>query len=151
MYLFYRDIAAHKNKLKSNSAFKPVRMTSADRRFRYQKVIDKLKVEANKLRKAANSGNPTRPTVQQSARIKSSRQPGQQSASGERSVVVTFSTGERDLVSQQNYRPETAVPICQGCHAAPSEYMCSLCKDQWYCSRECQVNDWEQHSECCSN
>ncbi len=132
-------------------------MTGADRRFRYQKVIDKLKVEANKLRKAANSGNHARPPVQQSVKnkSKSSKQPTatKQPASGERSVVVTFSTGEKDLVTQQNYRKETPfqAPICQGCHAAPSEYMCSICKDQWYCSRECQLNDWGEHSEFCTS
>lgn len=131
-------------------------MTTADRRFRYQKVIDKLKTEANKLRKAANSGNPSRPAVQQSARSKSSRRPAQNAAAtttGERSVVVTFSSGRREVVTQQNYRPESPVqgPICQGCHSAPSEYMCSICKDQWYCSRECQLKDWDEHSEFCSN
>ncbi|XP_036151072.1 zinc finger MYND domain-containing protein 10 isoform X2 [Monomorium pharaonis] len=30
-----------------------------------------------------------------------------------------------------------------------SKKRCSRCKDAWYCSRECQVKDWENHKNIC--
>lgn len=36
--------------------------------------------------------------------------------------------------------------LCQ----EPSEKRCSRCKEVWYCSRECQVKDWENHKSTCN-
>ncbi|KAL0123225.1 hypothetical protein PUN28_007675 [Cardiocondyla obscurior] len=35
--------------------------------------------------------------------------------------------------------------LCQ----EPSKKRCSRCKEVWYCSRECQVKDWENHKNIC--
>jgi len=39
-------------------------------------------------------------------------------------------------------------PICAKC-GAPAEKRCSRCKNEWYCSRECQVDAWEGHKTVC--
>ncbi|KAF5279953.1 hypothetical protein FQA39_LY18174 [Lamprigera yunnana] len=42
------------------------------------------------------------------------------------------------------------VPQCQGCNQKPAQFVCAGCGNQWYCSRECQVVAWDEHSEVCS-
>merc|ERR1711959_762120 len=39
-------------------------------------------------------------------------------------------------------------PKCAKC-GAPAEKRCSRCKNEWYCSRECQVEAWPGHKELC--
>ncbi|KYN04629.1 PREDICTED: zinc finger MYND domain-containing protein 10 [Cyphomyrmex costatus] len=36
--------------------------------------------------------------------------------------------------------------LCQ----EPSKKRCSRCKEVWYCSRKCQVKDWENHKNICN-
>ncbi|XP_011159606.2 zinc finger MYND domain-containing protein 10 [Solenopsis invicta] len=38
---------------------------------------------------------------------------------------------------------------CLVCQEA-SKKRCSKCKEAWYCSRECQVKDWENHKNICN-
>ncbi|CAL8129831.1 unnamed protein product [Orchesella dallaii] len=45
---------------------------------------------------------------------------------------------------------QEAVPICQGCNLSRAQFVCAGCANQWYCSRECQVAAWDEHSEICS-
>ncbi|XP_068085188.1 uncharacterized protein [Anabrus simplex] len=42
------------------------------------------------------------------------------------------------------------VPECQGCHQRAAQFVCAGCGNQWYCSRDCQVSAWDDHSEVCS-
>uniref|UniRef100_A0AAR5PDX6 THAP-type domain-containing protein n=1 Tax=Dendroctonus ponderosae TaxID=77166 RepID=A0AAR5PDX6_DENPD len=42
------------------------------------------------------------------------------------------------------------VPQCQGCNQQPAQFVCAGCGNQWYCSRDCQVAAWDDHSELCS-
>nr|CAH7712564.1 unnamed protein product [Callosobruchus chinensis] len=42
------------------------------------------------------------------------------------------------------------VPMCQGCNQKPAQFVCAGCGNQWYCSRDCQVSAWDEHSEVCS-
>ncbi|VEN39359.1 unnamed protein product [Callosobruchus maculatus] len=42
------------------------------------------------------------------------------------------------------------VPTCQGCNQKPAQFVCAGCGNQWYCSRDCQVSAWDEHSEVCS-
>merc|ERR1712146_552385 len=39
-------------------------------------------------------------------------------------------------------------PKCAKC-GAPAEKRCSRCKNEWYCSRDCQVAAWEGHKTVC--
>merc|ERR1711918_45688 len=39
-------------------------------------------------------------------------------------------------------------PKCAVC-GQPAEKRCSRCKNEWYCSRECQVQAWEGHKTVC--
>ncbi|XP_041978857.1 uncharacterized protein LOC121732897 [Aricia agestis] len=41
-------------------------------------------------------------------------------------------------------------PTCQGCRARTAKFVCAGCANQWYCSRDCQVAAWDDHSEMCS-
>ncbi|CAK1551310.1 unnamed protein product [Leptosia nina] len=41
-------------------------------------------------------------------------------------------------------------PLCQGCRTRDAQFVCAGCANQWYCSRECQVAAWDEHSEMCS-
>nr|XP_023012326.1 uncharacterized protein LOC111502472 isoform X1 [Leptinotarsa decemlineata] len=42
------------------------------------------------------------------------------------------------------------VPPCQGCNQKAAQFVCAGCGNQWYCSRDCQVSAWDEHSEVCS-
>ncbi|CAH1958319.1 unnamed protein product [Acanthoscelides obtectus] len=42
------------------------------------------------------------------------------------------------------------IPMCQGCNQKPAQFVCAGCGNQWYCSRDCQVSAWDEHSEVCS-
>lgn len=36
---------------------------------------------------------------------------------------------------------ENELPECQGCKKREAQFVCADCQRQWYCSRECQVNE----------
>ena len=40
-------------------------------------------------------------------------------------------------------------PHCAGC-GGEAEHRCSRCRNEWYCSRQCQVQSWSKHKEICS-
>ena len=40
-------------------------------------------------------------------------------------------------------------PKCSEC-GGEAEHRCSRCKNEWYCSRQCQVENWSKHKEMCS-
>ncbi|CAK9799913.1 hypothetical protein ANTQUA_LOCUS2287 [Anthophora quadrimaculata] len=56
-----------------------------------------------------------------------------------------ISSGVRD-----NREDRDSPPRCQGCHERVAQFVCAGCGHQWYCSRECQVAAWDEHSEVCS-
>lgn len=39
-------------------------------------------------------------------------------------------------------------PKCAGCGDLATQ-RCSKCKEEWYCSRECQLKQWKQHKQMC--
>ncbi|CAD7080320.1 unnamed protein product, partial [Hermetia illucens] len=45
---------------------------------------------------------------------------------------------------------ENEVPACQGCKKNEAQFVCAGCANQLYCSRECQVAAWDEHSEVCT-
>ncbi|XP_013170098.1 PREDICTED: uncharacterized protein LOC106119602 [Papilio xuthus] len=45
---------------------------------------------------------------------------------------------------------EGGAPLCQGCRRRDAQFVCAGCANQWYCSRDCQVAAWDDHSEMCS-
>merc|ERR1719507_428663 len=47
-------------------------------------------------------------------------------------------------------KKEKVTPACQGCSKKKSEFVCAGCSNRWYCSRECQVDDWDEHADDCS-
>ncbi|XP_018903388.2 uncharacterized protein [Bemisia tabaci] len=57
---------------------------------------------------------------------------------------------DRLVIDEGAAEPVAEVPECQGCHQRSAQFVCAGCGNQWYCSRECQVEAWEEHSEMCS-
>ncbi|KAK0174901.1 hypothetical protein PV327_010614 [Microctonus hyperodae] len=56
----------------------------------------------------------------------------------------------RSLSARDNREDRDTPPRCQGCHERAAQFVCAGCGNQWYCSRECQVSAWDEHSEVCS-
>jgi len=67
------------------------------------------------------------------------------------SVVTSVSTttNTKAPVPEEN-GTNPATPICQGCKKKKSEFVCAGCSNRWYCSRDCQVEDWDDHADDCS-
>ena len=40
-------------------------------------------------------------------------------------------------------------PKCAEC-GDPASQRCSKCKNEWYCTRECQLKRWKQHKQMCA-
>jgi len=47
------------------------------------------------------------------------------------------------------FDPLIEKPKCAKC-GRPADKRCSKCKNEWYCSRECQVHSWPNHKKICS-
>ncbi|XP_053598926.1 uncharacterized protein LOC103572158 isoform X1 [Microplitis demolitor] len=56
----------------------------------------------------------------------------------------------RGSSARDNREDRDTPPRCQGCHDRAAQFVCAGCGNQWYCSRECQVSAWDEHSEVCS-
>ncbi|XP_011308873.1 uncharacterized protein [Fopius arisanus] len=56
----------------------------------------------------------------------------------------------RRTSSRDNREDRDTPPRCQGCQERAAQFVCAGCGNQWYCSRECQVSAWDEHSEVCS-
>lgn len=42
-------------------------------------------------------------------------------------------------------------PMCNGCNKNVSKFVCAGCSGRWYCSRECQEADWDDHADFCAD
>jgi len=60
------------------------------------------------------------------------------------------SGGNATAASNNKEDPKKNTPVCQGCGKKKSEFVCAGCSNRWYCSRECQVEDWDEHADECS-
>ncbi|XP_052125196.1 activating transcription factor 7-interacting protein 1 isoform X3 [Frankliniella occidentalis] len=73
--------------------------------------------------------------------------------SDERRLVIdegdNMENGESPETDGRLDRSKNAVPHCQGCNERDAEFVCAGCQRQWYCSRECQIAAWDEHSEQC--
>ncbi|VVC39190.1 Hypothetical protein CINCED_3A012068 [Cinara cedri] len=49
-----------------------------------------------------------------------------------------------------NANSPSSAPQCQGCMQKPAQFVCAGCGNQWYCSKDCQIDAWDDHSEVCS-
>ena len=45
----------------------------------------------------------------------------------------------------------SSIPLCGFCRAKKSKFVCSYCKEKWYCSRKCQLDDWDAHEDDCAD
>ncbi|KAM3957559.1 uncharacterized protein ACR2FA_008414 [Aphomia sociella] len=81
--------------------------------------------------------------------------PGSPSGSGSGRLVIDEG-GEagdaRDAAGDAADAADDAgdAPLCQGCRRRDAQFVCAGCANQWYCSRDCQVAAWDEHSEMCS-
>ncbi|EDV95771.1 mediator of DNA damage checkpoint protein 1 [Drosophila grimshawi] len=54
-----------------------------------------------------------------------------------------FANGPEDQLMERS---------CQHCERRKATILCGSCKNQWYCSRECQIRAWDaEHCETCTN
>lgn len=65
--------------------------------------------------------------------------------------TTTHSQAESRSKKSSHQEEGSGNPKCQGCHKQRAQFVCAGCGNQWYCSRECQVAAWEEHSEHCNN
>jgi len=63
-------------------------------------------------------------------------------------TTTTRSTTKTPVPEENGSNPAT--PQCQGCKKKKSEFVCAGCSNRWYCSRDCQVEDWDDHADDCS-
>ncbi|TRY69212.1 hypothetical protein TCAL_14233 [Tigriopus californicus] len=40
--------------------------------------------------------------------------------------------------------------LCQFCLNHVSKFMCAGCSNRWYCTKDCQIKDWDTHADLCS-
>lgn len=40
--------------------------------------------------------------------------------------------------------------LCQYCLKHVSKFMCAGCSNRWYCTKDCQIKDWDTHADLCS-
>ncbi|KAJ1531440.1 hypothetical protein ONE63_000120 [Megalurothrips usitatus] len=66
-----------------------------------------------------------------------------------RLVIDEGDNGESPGTDGRLDRSKSSVPHCQGCNERDAEFVCAGCQRQWYCSRECQIAAWDEHSEQC--
>jgi zinc finger MYND domain-containing protein 10 len=52
------------------------------------------------------------------------------------------------VFSDQKFEELSEKPQCGKC-GKPATKRCSRCKNEWYCSRACQVADWTRHKPSC--
>jgi hypothetical protein len=53
----------------------------------------------------------------------------------------------RQFVSSNPLNPPSWPQVCDFCKKE-GRVRCSICK-QWYCSQQCQINDWPNHRQQC--
>ena len=41
--------------------------------------------------------------------------------------------------------------LCLNCKEKPPLFVCSVCKNNWYCSTSCQIKDWPRHQTKCNS
>ncbi|KAL0838566.1 hypothetical protein ABMA28_016668 [Loxostege sticticalis] len=73
--------------------------------------------------------------------------PGGSGGSGGRLVIDEAAAGPG---AEAGGSPAPDAPLCQGCRRRDAQFVCAGCANQWYCSRDCQVAAWDEHSEMCS-
>ncbi|XP_044752970.1 uncharacterized protein LOC123312543 isoform X2 [Coccinella septempunctata] len=80
--------------------------------------------------------------------LSSSKEDDKNEDSNDRLVI---DEGKRDERRESDNNSDTGddVPQCQGCNQKTAQFVCAGCGNQWYCSRDCQVSAWDEHSEVC--
>ncbi|XP_018325955.1 uncharacterized protein LOC108737536 isoform X4 [Agrilus planipennis] len=71
--------------------------------------------------------------------------------SADRLVIDEGEGGDRNRTDSSCDLMGFEIPQCQGCNQQPAQFVCAGCGNQWYCSRDCQVSSWDEHSEVCSD
>ncbi|XP_063364497.1 uncharacterized protein LOC134653122 [Cydia amplana] len=70
----------------------------------------------------------------------------EESPASEGSAAASPASGGRLVIDEGS----DDAPPCQGCRRRAAQFVCAGCANQWYCSRDCQVAAWDDHSEMCS-
>lgn len=95
---------------------------------------------------ASRTTQPQRPLSNNSATSAS----GDLSEAKFATVLQKASKNLQKASSQGKKEEKKNTPQCQGCGNKKSEFVCAGCSNRWYCSRECQVEDWDEHADECA-
>lgn len=71
------------------------------------------------------------------------------SAPAAASTKVTLATQAQLDQQLMEQRRERNKPKCQKCCKEQARFVCSQCSKRWYCSRDCQIADWDEHGDEC--
>ena len=71
----------------------------------------------------------------------------EQEDSADRLVIDESGDGDgaRSRGENEDDQNSEDVPECQGCHQRAAQFVCAGCGNQWYCSRDCQVQISASH------
>lgn len=58
----------------------------------------------------------------------------------EDSSIIEERDSRLSMGTRDSREDRDSPPRCQGCHERSAQFVCAGCGNQWYCSRECQVN-----------
>merc|ERR1719186_1980976 len=99
-----------------------------------------------------NSKSPS-PAAQRTTTTVATTQPSTPSTnisagSGVENTETKFSTVLEK--ASKNLQKASGATAGAGNTGKKSEFVCAGCSNRWYCSRECQVEDWDEHADDCS-
>ncbi|CAG0923666.1 unnamed protein product [Notodromas monacha] len=101
-------------------------------------------------------GQDTPTTAALTSLLEASRQSSERSSSksGKSNIsggtVSISATNNEKNKSKDTGKNADVPPTCHGCKQRIAQFVCAGCNSQWYCSRECQIRDWDEHAEHCT-
>lgn len=108
---------------------------------RSQEKLEKLSHKAEKRRENNEvRGQPVR--IKRTGRIGVGV--GSLDSTASKGILVRFDEGDSEFINDR----EDLEIICPVCNKG-AERRCSKCKQRWYCGRECQIANWQEHKKSC--
>ena len=75
--------------------------------------------------------------------------PAQGSTTGTASKTTNGGNATKATSGASGGSSKPSKGLCMCCKEKPSKFECAGCYKMWYCSRECQEKDWDDHADNC--